>query len=91
VTLDGGGIRGLSELIILEELMERIRWIKKLPKAPRPADYFDLIGGTSTGGYVWPRPDLVCVLVSEFVSVLSLSFSDGCASLQLRLLRFTRI
>jgi len=50
IYLDGGGIRGLSELIILEELMERIKWIKKLPQVPIPADYFDLIGGTSTGG-----------------------------------------
>jgi len=31
LSLDGGGIRGLSELIILEELMDRIKWIKKLP------------------------------------------------------------
>lgn len=50
MNLDGGGIRGLSELIILEELMERIKWIEKLPQVPIPADYFDLIGGTSTGG-----------------------------------------
>ena len=48
---DGGGIRGLSELIIIEELMERIKWKEKLDKTPIPADYFDLIGGTSTGGY----------------------------------------
>ena len=50
MNLDGGGIRGLSELIILEELMERIKWIEKLSQVPIPADYFDLIGGTSTGG-----------------------------------------
>lgn len=49
--IDGGGIRGLSELIIIEELMERIRWRDKLDEVPVPADYFDLIGGTSTGGY----------------------------------------
>ena len=47
---DGGGIRGLSELIIIEELMERIKWKEKLDKTPTPADYFDLNGGTSTGG-----------------------------------------
>jgi patatin-like phospholipase/acyl hydrolase len=59
VDLDGGGIRGLSELIILDELMERIRWIKKLPRVPIPADYFDLIGGTSTGGYAISFPTSV--------------------------------
>jgi hypothetical protein len=31
--------------------MERIQWREKLPKAPVPAEYFDLIGGTDTGGY----------------------------------------
>lgn len=39
---DGGGIRGLSELIIIEELMERLKWSEKLDTVPNPADYFDL-------------------------------------------------
>lgn len=43
---DGGGIRGLSSLLILKHLMKRIN--KDNP--PRPCEYFDLIGGTSTGG-----------------------------------------
>jgi len=30
--------------------MERIKWKQKLDTVPIPADYFDLIGGTSTGG-----------------------------------------
>ena len=33
--------------------MERIKWHKKLEKPPIPADLFDLIGGTSTGGLVF--------------------------------------
>jgi patatin-like phospholipase/acyl hydrolase len=46
LTLDGGGVRGLSALMILQELMEKID-----PDCPpRPCDYFDMIGGTSTGG-----------------------------------------
>jgi patatin-like phospholipase/acyl hydrolase len=49
---DGGGIRGLSELMILQEIMGRIQHDEKLTEVPRPCDYFDLIGGTSTGGYV---------------------------------------
>jgi patatin-like phospholipase/acyl hydrolase len=49
---DGGGIRGLSELIILQEIMRRIQHDEKLTELPRPCEYFDLIGGTSTGGYV---------------------------------------
>jgi patatin-like phospholipase/acyl hydrolase len=47
---DGGGIRGLSELIILEEVMYRIKHAEGLKEFPRPCEYFDLIGGTSTGG-----------------------------------------
>ena len=48
--LDGGGIRGLSELCILREIMNRLKYKLKLDKSPIPAEYFDLIGGTSTGG-----------------------------------------
>ncbi|SJL06798.1 uncharacterized protein ARMOST_10140 [Armillaria ostoyae] len=47
---DGGGIRGVSELFILDEIMRRIQLRKNLPNTPRPCEYFDLIGGTSTGG-----------------------------------------
>jgi patatin-like phospholipase/acyl hydrolase len=46
LSLDGGGVRGLSALQILKELMEKIN-----PNAPpKPCEYFDMIGGTSTGG-----------------------------------------
>ena len=48
LSLDGGGIRGISSLLLLKKLMESID-----PKdPPRPCDYFDLIGGTSTGGLI---------------------------------------
>ena len=49
---DGGGIRGVSMLLILNEIMKRIQHDKHLPNPPRPCEYFHLIGGTSTGGYV---------------------------------------
>ncbi|KAL1974583.1 hypothetical protein VTN31DRAFT_4787 [Thermomyces dupontii] len=52
LSFDGGGIRGLSSLLILESIMERIRDSKSLKSVPRPCDYFDLIGGTSTGGII---------------------------------------
>jgi patatin-like phospholipase/acyl hydrolase len=46
LALDGGGVRGLSALMILQQLMEAVQ-----PDAPpKPCDYFDMIGGTSTGG-----------------------------------------
>ena len=46
LALDGGGIRGLSSLMILERLMEKVN----ADSPPKPCDYFDMIGGTSTGG-----------------------------------------
>lgn len=48
LSLDGGGIRGLSSLIILKYLMKRVR----PDNPPKPCEYFDLIGGTSTGGLI---------------------------------------
>lgn len=48
LSLDGGGVRGLSSLQVLKQLMELID-----PKnPPKPCDYFDIIGGTSTGGLI---------------------------------------
>ncbi|KAF8576639.1 FabD/lysophospholipase-like protein, partial [Ramaria rubella] len=51
LTLDGGGIRGLSSLLLLRELMTRLAVRKGVSSADvRPAEYFDLIVGTGTGG-----------------------------------------
>jgi patatin-like phospholipase/acyl hydrolase len=48
---DGGGVRGLFTAIVLEKVMEEVRILDGLDIIPRPCEYFDLIGGTSTGGY----------------------------------------
>jgi patatin-like phospholipase/acyl hydrolase len=48
LSLDGGGVRGLSSLYILQRIMVSI----DPDNPPKPCDYFDIIGGTSTGGYV---------------------------------------
>ncbi|KAH0541722.1 hypothetical protein FGG08_003814 [Glutinoglossum americanum] len=66
LSLDGGGIRGVSELVILQEIMHRIQRIQKLDHPPLPSDYFDLICGTSTGG-------LIAILLGR----LKLSVSDA--------------
>ncbi|KAM7224286.1 hypothetical protein V8F06_000067 [Rhypophila decipiens] len=50
--LDGGGIRGVSELVILHRIMKRIQEKEQLAELPKPCEYFHLIGGTSTGGLV---------------------------------------
>jgi len=54
---DGGGVRGYSMLIIVQELMYRV-YVEaegKAPKReeiPKPCEYFDLIVGTGTGGLI---------------------------------------
>lgn len=57
LSLDGGGVRGYSMLIILQELMYRayVETEGKPPKRdeiPKPCEYFDLIAGTGTGGLI---------------------------------------
>ncbi|KAL2872273.1 serine hydroxymethyltransferase-domain-containing protein [Aspergillus lucknowensis] len=57
LSLDGGGVRGYSMLILLQELMHRI-YVETEGKPPRrdqipkPCDHFDLIAGTGTGGLI---------------------------------------
>ncbi|KAK4233637.1 acyl transferase/acyl hydrolase/lysophospholipase [Achaetomium macrosporum] len=48
LALDGGGVRGLSSLMILHRLMAAVD--PDVP--PKPCDYFHMIGGTSTGGLI---------------------------------------
>ncbi|KAL2856133.1 acyl transferase/acyl hydrolase/lysophospholipase [Aspergillus pseudodeflectus] len=52
LSLDGGGIRGISELTILAEIMHRVKVEQQLDVVPLPAGYFDMICGTSTGGLI---------------------------------------
>ncbi|KAJ1306179.1 hypothetical protein OPQ81_010888 [Rhizoctonia solani] len=52
LSLDGGGVRGLSSLVILRELLARVEQTQGVTKPVLPADFFDLIVGTSTGGII---------------------------------------
>jgi hypothetical protein len=54
--IDAGGPQGLSQLLILKEVMERLSKdecgeFKGTVK--RPCEVFDMIGGVGTGGSVW--------------------------------------
>ena len=78
LALDGGGVRGLSEVLILKFLMLRLRHEEqkktkqRLPDLPSPWKYFDLICGTSTGGLLalimLGRQGNVFFLVREMVA-----------------------
>ncbi|KAJ5207451.1 FabD/lysophospholipase-like protein [Penicillium cf. griseofulvum] len=53
LSLDGGGVRGLSTLYILKGLMDRLNQTRpEGSPAKKPCEVFDLIGGTSTGGLI---------------------------------------
>lgn len=43
LSLDGGGVRGYSTLMLLKKVMDSVG-------RERPCEVFDMIGGTSTGG-----------------------------------------
>jgi patatin-like phospholipase/acyl hydrolase len=50
LSLDGGGVKGLASLLILKRIFRTLQKVDGLDEIPRPCEYFDLIGGTSTGG-----------------------------------------
>ncbi|KAK0130270.1 hypothetical protein ONS96_000793 [Cadophora gregata f. sp. sojae] len=56
LSLDGGGVKGLATLCMLEAIMVQLQL--EMPgtrgrrRVIRPCDYFDLICGTSTGGLI---------------------------------------
>lgn len=62
LSLDGGGVRGLSSLYVLRRIMLRVRQLETeeswdranvaqdSQKLPLPCHYFDNIVGTSAGG-----------------------------------------
>lgn len=62
LSLDGGGVKGISSMVILKRLMDRIRDVENqvnvekgepmVKDERRPVDYFDLAAGTSTGGLI---------------------------------------
>ncbi|KAH9207962.1 acyl transferase/acyl hydrolase/lysophospholipase [Leptodontidium sp. 2 PMI_412] len=54
LALDGGGVKGLTSLLILRRLMGQLKKDPADPSEaiPRPCEVFDLIGGTSTGGLI---------------------------------------
>ncbi|KAL2760120.1 hypothetical protein ACRALDRAFT_1073881 [Sodiomyces alcalophilus JCM 7366] len=52
LSLDGGGIRGISSILILKEVMKQVNAGRDPKDELQPWQVFDLIGGTSTGGII---------------------------------------
>ena len=52
-TIDGGGVRGFSQLEIMRNIMHRLNWDNESEESNGgilPCQYFDLMGGSGTGG-----------------------------------------
>ncbi|KAM0274867.1 hypothetical protein ACHAQH_007792 [Verticillium albo-atrum] len=52
LSLDGGGVKGYSTLLILKRIFESLTPEDGSSPEPKPCDVFDLIVGTSTGGLI---------------------------------------
>lgn len=52
LSLDGGGIKGYSTLLILKRIMQSLQNQAGRQEVPLPCEVFDLIAGTSTGGLI---------------------------------------
>jgi patatin-like phospholipase/acyl hydrolase len=52
-TIDGGGVRGLSQVEIMKSIMYRLNWDSESDVSGEgilPCERFDLMGGSGTGG-----------------------------------------
>lgn len=86
LSLDGGGVRGLSSLYILERIMGTINARNEREGKPRqkPCEYFDMIGGTSTGGYVQASRvrDIKRIDCADVASLIAIML--GCLEMDVR-------
>jgi patatin-like phospholipase/acyl hydrolase len=51
--IDGGGVRGLSQLEIMRNIMHRLNWDRESDESNGgilPCEHFDMMGGSGTGG-----------------------------------------
>ncbi|KAG6872178.1 hypothetical protein C0995_012312, partial [Termitomyces sp. Mi166 len=75
-----GGTRGLSELIILQEIMHRLKYLENTPSVPKPCDYFDIIGGVGTGGIIALMLGRLCMpidlAIEKYVNFSKKVYSD---------------
>lgn len=50
LSLDGGGVRGLSSVKVLQDVMRAVNIDRPVNSQLQPWQFFDMMGGTSTGG-----------------------------------------
>ncbi|KZT39524.1 FabD/lysophospholipase-like protein [Sistotremastrum suecicum HHB10207 ss-3] len=64
LSLDGGGVRGVSQLVMLKEILQRLDY--NTGSRTKPCDIFDMIGGSGMGG-----------VLALFLGRLGLSIDDA--------------
>ncbi|KAH8797789.1 hypothetical protein DL96DRAFT_1824929 [Flagelloscypha sp. PMI_526] len=79
LSFDGGGIRSVSQALMVREMMHRVEEDHQLPSPPKVSEYFDMICGSGLGGLL----AIMCgvfhmtgdQLVQEFVGLCKVLFS----------------
>jgi len=71
LTIDGGGVRGLSSLLILREILDEVGR-RNETNAPLPCEFFEMIGGTSTGG-------IIAIMLGRLRMVIELLNAFNCS------------
>ncbi|KAJ7690542.1 acyl transferase/acyl hydrolase/lysophospholipase [Mycena rosella] len=69
LSLDGGGVRVLSQLIILESIMYRAQQSLGRDTALSPCEYFELIGGSGMGGAIALMLGRLRMSIADILSV----------------------
>ncbi|KAH8806707.1 hypothetical protein DL96DRAFT_1764564 [Flagelloscypha sp. PMI_526] len=86
LSFDGGGIRAISQALMVKEMMDRIEAKYQLSNPPRVCDYFDMICGSGFGGILAIMCGILKMtgyqLVLEFVKLCKAVFSEGLDTTQ---------
>ncbi|KAH8834490.1 hypothetical protein DL96DRAFT_1810747 [Flagelloscypha sp. PMI_526] len=79
LSFDGGGIRSITQALMVREMMHRIEHDHQLPHPPKVSEYFDMICGSGLGGILAIMCGVLHMtgdqLVEEFVGLCKIVFS----------------
>ncbi|KAH8824212.1 acyl transferase/acyl hydrolase/lysophospholipase [Flagelloscypha sp. PMI_526] len=91
-SLDGGGIRSISQALMVKEMMHRVQEDHQLPEPPKVSDYFDMICGSGFGGLLAIMCGILHMtgdqLVQEFIRLCKILFSGKLQTIAERTDRF---
>ncbi|KAH8798768.1 hypothetical protein DL96DRAFT_1638752 [Flagelloscypha sp. PMI_526] len=86
LSFDGGGIRVISQALMVREMMHRVEEDHQLASPPKVSDYFDMICGSGLGGLLAIMCGILHMtgdqLVEEVVGLCKVLFSAGLSTAQ---------